>query len=347
MRRPFRLLLLSLVVSLPSCGKDTTNPFAALTPTVPAPADADIIFTANTWSQDPTAGRELFSVRLDGTEVTQLTSCNTGPQSCDTIEASVAADRQRAVVLRTSGGVAGAAIDYLDLARGGTVEFVPASQPSSSIDWSPLGDELIYSSAAQAGANEHVILSSIARPPNNNPQDITCTAGLPCDPTVVERHPRLDDEAQSAVFEHAVVGGNSDIIQYTSLGAKVVVDAGATGTQPLPGTPYFVGGHADPTFSPDTTSAVYRTLTALGNGTFGSWDIVTASLVGGPRQTIVTGPAYRGAPDWGLKGIVFVELNSATSQFSIVVVQPDGSGRQTVLTAPAGFTLSNPRWLFP
>jgi hypothetical protein len=59
----------------------------------------------------------------------------------------------------------------------------------------------------------------------------------------------------------------------------------------------------------------------------------------------VSGPAYRGAPDWGAQGIVFAEGDPATGAYSLVVVQPDGSGRRTVLSLGPGFLLSNPRWL--
>ena len=59
--------------------------------------------------------------------------------------------------------------------------------------------------------------------------------------------------------------------------------------------------------------------------------------------TIVTGAAYRGAPVWGLKGIVFSEADSSSSR--LVVVQPDGSGRQVLVTLGSSFDISYPRWL--
>ena len=54
---------------------------------------------------------------------------------------------------------------------------------------------------------------------------------------------------------------------------------------------------------------------------------------------------YRGAPDWGKDGIVFVETDAAAGESRLVVVQPDGSGRKVVRTEASGFRMGAPRWI--
>jgi hypothetical protein len=90
---------------------------------------------------------------------------------------------------------------------------------------------------------------------------------------------------------------------------------------------------------------VFRRLTGVGNNGLGTWDLLTTRTDGTGIRTVVTGNAFRGAPDWGPQGILFAEQDPATNQYSLVVVQPDGSGRHVVLALPAGFILSYPRWL--
>ena len=53
---------------------------------------------------------------------------------------------------------------------------------------------------------------------------------------------------------------------------------------------------------------------------------------GANLTTIATGAAYRGAPDWGKAGIVFVESDAAAGESRLVLVQPDGSGRRVIRT---------------
>ena len=70
---------------------------------------------------------------------------------------------------------------------------------------------------------------------------------------------------------------------------------------------------------------------------------MTARLDGSALTTIVTGPAFRGAPDWGPKGILFPESDGTSMR--LVLVQPDGSGRQVLVTLGSSFDISYPRWL--
>ena len=123
------------------------------------------------------------------------------------------------------------------------------------------------------------------------------------------------------------------------------VSAGADGSERLAGTPYAVGSDADPDYSPDGRSVVFRRLTATGNGGLGTWDLMTARLDGSALTTIVTGPAFRGAPDWGSRGIVFPETDAAAGAARLVLVQADGSGRQALVTLGSSFEISYPRWL--
>jgi hypothetical protein len=60
---------------------------------------------------------------------------------------------------------------------------------------------------------------------------------------------------------------------------------------------------------------------------------------------IATGPVYRGAPDWGSRGILFVETDAALSRSQLVLVQPDGSGRTVLRTEGASGRMGSPRWL--
>jgi Tol biopolymer transport system component len=106
-----------------------------------------------------------------------------------------------------------------------------------------------------------------------------------------------------------------------------------------------VGSDADPDFSPDGNSAVFRRLTAIGNNGLGSWDVMTVRLDGSSLRTVATGPEYRGAPDWGPNGIVFQEVDLAAGASRLVVLQPDGTGRRVPVTLGSSFSLSFPRWL--
>jgi Tol biopolymer transport system component len=112
----------------------------------------------------------------------------------------------------------------------------------------------------------------------------------------------------------------------------------------LPQTAYVVGSDADPDYAPDGRTIVFRRLRALGDGRLGQWDLMTIRADGTALTTIVSGPAYRDAPDWGPRGIVFTETGS-DGRTEIVIVDPDGSNRRSVLTAASGVDIAAPRWL--
>jgi hypothetical protein len=355
MGRRLHLVLALAVVGLPACSKPSSDTSSSTnqTPTTAPPANADLAFTGNGWSTDTTAGRELFAINIDGSGLTQLTFCNQGTQPCDTVEATFASDRTRVAVRRRFASDQSESLVYVDLSRGGTAELVPSSAQVSGIDWSRAADTLAYSAAGTSGVDDIFRTDVVAPTTDNqqNTQDLTClppgdASGIVCDPTITERRPRIDPTGSTAIFERILPGKKGEIYLFLSTATQTLVAAAGDGTAPLAGTAYFVGSNADPAYSPDGLSVVFRRLTGTGNNGIGSWDLLTTRADGSTEPVvIVSGPAYRGAPDWGPQGIAFPEGDPVTGAYSLVVVQPDGSGRRTVLSLDPGFLLSNPRWL--
>jgi hypothetical protein len=72
---------------------------------------------------------------------------------------------------------------------------------------------------------------------------------------------------------------------------------------------------------------------------------MTVKSDGTDPRTVVTGAAFRGAPDWGKAGILFVETDAAADESRLVLVQPDGSGRTVLRTEPAAYRMAGPRFL--
>jgi hypothetical protein len=60
---------------------------------------------------------------------------------------------------------------------------------------------------------------------------------------------------------------------------------------------------------------------------------------------LATGPLFRGAPDWGSRGIVFVETDAATARSELVVAPADGTARTVLRSEDAGYRMGSPRWL--
>jgi hypothetical protein len=191
----------------------------------------------------------------------------------------------------------------------------------------------VYAAAGEGGIEDLYR----ADPNCLNARNLTSTAA------VRERRPRIDPSGSAALFERIDATGKGQVWLFSSTGAQVKVTSGGDGAQALAGTPYVVGSDADPDYSPDGRSVVFRRLTSTGNGGLGTWDLMTARLDGTALATIVTGPAFRGAPDWSTRGIVFPEIDAASAR--LVVVQADGTGRQVPVTLGASFDISYPRWL--
>ena len=346
MKPPARgLNLLVIVVTsvlLPSCKGDSPNPFADLTPTVAPRPDAEILFTANIHGTRSGAPRELFAVAGDGSGLTRLTHRNDGARPHDVVEAAPAPDRIKVAVREVTdssgdnriGPGDDESIVLLDLARSVEAELVAASRRPSSVDWSSDGSLLIYSGLG-AGSIEDML---IVDPTGKDEQALTTT------PLVRERRPRLAVGGGAAIYERIEAGGKGVIAVYRGA-TQFALTTGGPGTEQLPGTPYVLGSDADPVFSPDVRLATFRRLTGTGNGGLGTWDLLTVRPDGTSPTIVATGPLYRGAPDWGPRGIVFTEADSAQGVTRLVVVQPDGSERKVLVTASSNLTITNPRWL--
>ncbi len=324
-----------LALLLPGCNKDYPNPFPAGSSTKPPPAGAALVFTSSAWSSTSPAGRELYSIGADGSNPTRLTSCNTASEACDTDTASLAPDGKRAAMTRAKASVSGIPLVYVDLTRGVETDIVPAATIVNGIDWAAGADVLAYSGVGVGGL-EDLFRSDIN---GANGANLTQT------PTVRERKPRID-----LGHDRRGLRTHRDRGQVRGLHLRLGKPAGPgepRGTRGalLAGTPYLVGSDADPAFSPDAGSLVFRRLTGIDASGLGTWDIVTAKNDGTGFVTLATGPLYRGAPDWGASGIVFPEVDAAAGTARLVLVQPDGSGRKVLYSQGSRFALSAPRWL--
>jgi len=325
---------------LGACNTTYDNPFANSNPTVAPRADATIVYTSNGYAARPGSPDEVFAVGDAGAGVTRLTFCNNGTRVCSSVEAAPAPDRLRVALRRVDAdsnkdgqltAPDGEALLVVDLARSVEGGLLQSNAKVSGIDWSPSGDVLVYSAAGEGGIDDLYR----ADPNGQNTRNLTSTN------TVRERRPRIDPSGSAALFERIDVDGKGQIWLFSSTGTQVRVTTGGDGSAALAGTPYVVGSDADPDFSPDGRSVVFRRLT--GSGGPGTWDIMTARLDGTGLTTLVTGAAFRGAPDWGPKGIVFSEIDSTSAR--LVVIQGDGSGRQVLVTLGPSFDISYPRWL--
>jgi Tol biopolymer transport system component len=324
------------------CNTTYDNPFANSSPTIAPRPDAVLVYTSNGYATRGGFPREIFAAGDAGAGVTRLTFCNNDTRRCDAVEAAPAPDRSRVAIRRVETDTDrdgrltpndGEALLIVDLSRGVEGGLLQSNAKVSGIDWSPTGDVLVYSAAGEGGFEDLYR----ADPNGQNTRNLTSTAG------VRERRPRIDPSGSAALFERIDSTGKGQIWLYSSTGAQVRVTSGGEGTQALAGTPYVVGADADPDYSPDGRSLVFRRLTATGNAGLGNWDIMTVRLDGTGLTTLVTGPAFRGAPDWGPKGIVFPEIDTTSAR--LVLVQGDGSGRQVPVTLGASFDISHPRWL--
>ena len=327
---------------LGACNTTYDNPFANSNPTVAPRADATIVYASNGYAARPGSPDEIFAVGDGGAGVTRLTFCNNDTRRCSSIEAAPAPDRFRVALRRVDTdsnkdgqltATDGEALLVVDLARSVEGGLLQSNAKVSGIDWSPAGDVLVYSAAGEGGIEDLYR----ADPNGQNTRNLTSTN------TVRERRPRIDPSGSAALFERIDVDGKGQIWLFSSTGAQVRVTTGGDGSAALAGTPYVVGSDADPDYSPDGRSVVFRRLTGSGNGALGTWDIMTARLDGTGLTTLVTGAAFRGAPDWGPKGIVFPEVDSTSAR--LVLVQGDGSGRQVLVTLGSSFDISYPRWL--
>lgn len=344
--RAARTGLLSLaflaVALLPACSRTYGNPFEGSDPTTAPSAAASIVFTSNIQSARPGGSREVYAVEESGANPTRLTHCS-DVSDCSSLEASFSGDRQRAVVRRVladtnSDGrltaADGEGLYLVDFARSVEGPLLPGGARVSAVDWSAISDVIVYSGTGATNLEDIFRMD----PNGQNNRNITGTAD------VRERHPRVDPSGTIATFERIDASGKGEVWVFFTTQAQSRLTAGGEVGPPLPSSPYVVGSDADPDYSPDGRAIVFRRLRALGDGRLGQWDIMTVQADGTQLRTIVSGPAYRDAPDWGPRGIVFAET-AADGRSEIAIVDPDGSNRRTVLTVGAGVELGATRWL--
>jgi hypothetical protein len=329
---------------LPSCSGTYDNPFQNSNQTVPPPATANIIFTANTYATGGGSGLELFAMEASGAGVTRLTFCNTPDRRCEYLEAIPGTDRQRQAVRRlidTDGdgrltATDGESLRIVDLQRGVEGELVPGNAHVSGADWSP-GEEILYYSGVGTSAIDD--LYQITSNGQSN-QNLTNTDALR------ERRPRFNIGGTALAFERIDTTTRKGVIWLaTSLGLRALT-TGGPGTDALAGTPYVVGSDADPVFSPDSKFVLFRRLVATGNGGLGTWDFMTirTDVADAVPVPFVTGAAYRGAADWNATGVLFVEVVPGQGP-QVVTVDASGGARRVLMSAGAGFQIAYPRWL--
>jgi hypothetical protein len=325
------------------CNRTYDNPFAPSNSTTAPSAAASIVFTSNAHNARPGAGREVFAVEESGANPTRLTFCADPGAVCSSLEASFDADRQRAVVRRVladtnSDGrlteADGEGLFLVDFERSVEGPLLPPGARVSAMDWSTISDVIVYSGAGTGGPEDLFRMD----PNGQNNRNISGTAGIR------ERHPRVDPTGSIAVFERIDATGKGEVWVFLTTQAQTRITFGGEAGPPLLLTPYIVGSDADPDYSPDGRSIAFRRLRALGDGRLGHWDILTVRTDGTGLTTIVSGPAYRGAPDWGPRGIVFTETGG-DGRTEIAIVDPDGSNRRPVLTVGSEVDLGAARWL--
>jgi Tol biopolymer transport system component len=334
-----RRLPLAVVLLSTACAGEYGNPFANSGTTVAPPADAEIAFLS---VPSGGAARDLFAVDESGTPVTRLTSCNREGRPCDVLETAFSPERARLMLRRrtqdTNGdgrlsAADGESLVFTDLSRGTEQILVDGAQRVSGVDWGPMGSRVVYSALGEGGREDMFVMD----PNGTNADRLTATADID------ERRPRIDPSGSVAVYERIEGTGKGRIFLYASQTAQQAITQGADGTERLTGTPYTVGGDADPDYAPDGQRVVFRRLTSTGNGGLGNWDVMSVKPDGTDLRVVAGGAGFRGAPDWGPLGIVFAETD-ATGQTRIVVIGNDGARRVPITTA-SGSGLQFPRWL--
>ena len=339
-------VLLGCAVVLSACqgGDVVVNPSALDIQTLPPPPTAALMFTSDAWSSEP-SGREVFAVDRSGAGLTRLTFCNTlGP--CDYAEVSPARDRTRLMARRfrdldDNGRIdptEGAELAYVDLARGVEAATVAAGNFVTGVDWFSLGGVVLYTAQGPTRGASDLFRQ------DTDGQNIQ---GLGTTPAIDERLPRFDPTGRAAAFERLAADGRRVATLFFGSAQQFPLTEATAGEGTVDDGAYRVGSDANPTFSPSGGEVVFRRLRAVGSDGRGEWDIVIvpSSTLFGAERVIATGPAFRGAPDWSSDGIVFPESDPGSPLTRIVVVQPDGTGRDVPVTVPA--RVSSLRWLVP
>jgi len=357
MNRTSLPLLLCAALAVSSCGNNQDNPFADFAQLEVVPEDADLVFVSNLHT-GPGTPREVFALRVADGAITRLTYCTEVGGPCDNLEAAPHPDRQRLALRRITEDIDrnglleeadGVSLVVSQLDSGFESPFTPALVQVTGVDWLPAAELIVYSAV---DPNQGDDLFTVEATGLN-------TANITNDPTSIERRVRVEPAGRVAIFERTPVLGpdgqplegpvGSEIWIFQSSNAQFQVTSGGPGEGALPGTRVQIGSDTDAGFSPSSEQVVFRRLTADTNGGRGSWDVLRAELTGDGQdvQVVASGPQFRGAPDWGQTGIVFVEWDLEAGTKELVFIQPDGSLRQTLLSVDPDVELANPRWVPP
>jgi Tol biopolymer transport system component len=348
-------LCAGLALLLAGCNSKQPNPFANATPIVKPKDSNAIVFTSNLWSGHAGAPREVYGVDADGANLTRMTFCNTQSASCDNAEAVPSPDGLRYAarrVLKDADGDGrltpedGVALLILDPRQGqeGQLTLRVASSSStlpvvlkriSGVDWAPAGDMLVFSAEGEGGPDD--LYRTVPRIDTDGSQ----TGPLSATTDVRERRPRMNQAGTYAAYERGDPASRSEVWLFQSELQQAQVTTGGSPGPPLADGSYAVGSDADPDFSPDGASLVFRRLTGPGSGT-GTWEIYTVQSDGSSLARVAEGSVFRGAPDWGPSGIAFAETDANGSR--LVTMKADGSERRVILSVGAGLEISAPRW---
>ncbi|MGE0454098.1 MAG: hypothetical protein AB7O37_17735 [Vicinamibacteria bacterium] len=350
-------LLLAPVLLLPGCGGDEPNPFASQGSIAKLRPTSALVFATDAWADKPGPNLEIFALDENGEGLLRLTRCN-GETACNNLEVSPAWDRKRLAIRRVdkdtnSDGLLtsadGETLIIGDVARGieGEVTLRVQSTVGSTVtnhlnglDWSPLEDIIVYGAAVANAPDD--LFRSVPRPDTSGGETFALTTSSQLD----ERAPRVDPTGSVAVFESVdAPDGRGSIAIFVSTTQQPRITSGGAPGPALPGTPYVIGSDATPDYSADGNRVVFRRLTGPGPDGRGSWSLYTVATDGGGLVPIVTGDVWRSAPDWGPKGILFAEADTATGGTALVVVDANGGGRRVVARFAAGFKVESPRWL--
>ncbi len=339
-----------LAAALPACNNEASNPFDFIFEPIEVSDTSDLLFSTNlhTGGESPL---EVFEVEKDGEGLGQLTFCN-DTRLCATLEGLRAPDGIRMAFRRIEDGNGDGVLDetdgtslvVLDTELGVASPIVPAPARVTGYDWSSNGGLIIYSGQDVIPIDLEDDDLYRVDPTGRNNENLTSSS------LTRERRPRLSPDGGTAVYERITPTEDpkGQIWLFQSSTRQAQLTTGGPGSEPLEGTLYVVGSDADPVFSPTGLQVAFRRLTSTGNGGLGTWDILTITTTTAQDfQVVASGPQYRGAPDWGEDGILFVETDVAADTTKIVAVDQDGTNRRVIVTRPAGATLQNPRWLNP
>jgi hypothetical protein len=331
--------LFLVVFAIAGCDTNYSNPFQVIGQNVAPSAQADLVFLS---SPSGTSLREIYALDVDTTAAPErLTFCESTIPVCDFVEVAPAPDRQRVVVRRISDANGDGAIQanepegvfVIDLARRLEGQ-VLADETVDSLEWTVADNLLLYSGSGVGGLDD--LFTSA--PDGTDPSNLTQTT------TTRERHPR--SVGQLITFDRAVPGSISVI--WASITGLFQVTTGDP-TLPaatLPGTDIVVGSDLDAEPSPPGDQIAFRRLTGIGADGRGTWDLMVVPGDGTPPTPLAVGGAFRGAPAWGPKGIVFVEIPVGSSTANLILYNPVDKTSRTLLSG-APLTLASPRWLPP